>query len=215
MTLTTQWLGDVPVLQTSNPANVHIILVAPLFEEANRMRRFLADLMRGIETKGFAASLPDLPGMGEYPPIEKGATEKAIHTALSDVACRLREAGSKIVVASFRGGSLFDHVVNAQCYWRFSPETGARLLKTTERTEGGIDIAKNNFHASFLKTLRTMEPRPLAPLRTARLSTERGEADTHLHGPALWRWAEPGQAPELASQCVENLADWIAQCAVS
>src|SRR3546814_6195196 len=42
-----------------------IVIVLPLFEEANRTRRTLVLAMRALAADGFAAVLPDLPGQNE------------------------------------------------------------------------------------------------------------------------------------------------------
>src|SRR3546814_16734741 len=42
-----------------------IVIVPPLFEEANRTRRTLVLAMRALAADGFAAVLPDLPGPNE------------------------------------------------------------------------------------------------------------------------------------------------------
>src|SRR3546814_11084271 len=42
-----------------------ILIVPPLFEEANRTRRTLVLAMRALAAEGFAALLPDLPGQNE------------------------------------------------------------------------------------------------------------------------------------------------------
>ena len=42
-----------------------ILIVPPLFEEANRTRRTLVLTMRALAAQGFAAILPDLPGQNE------------------------------------------------------------------------------------------------------------------------------------------------------
>ena len=48
------------------PASGPTIMILPsLFEEANRMRRILVEVMRGLVASGLASALPDLPGTNE------------------------------------------------------------------------------------------------------------------------------------------------------
>jgi hypothetical protein len=61
--------------------------------------------------------------------------------------------------------------------------------------------------------LAAATPNPVAPLRTARLATDRGEADIRIDGPALWRRSEPGSSAVLAEGLAADLHAWSRTCA--
>lgn len=189
-----------------------VLLLQPLFEEANRFRRTLALCMRALGDLGIASILPDLPGTGEsLTPIDavRMADWQDHVRALCDEA---RPTG----IASFRGGSLLDDM-GLPC-WRFAPETGARLIRDLERVRAASRsgdtgaYAGHRLSAAFVEELRAMALHPAPRLRTVRLEGDAQPADLVLPGAPLWRRAEPGEDPELALAMARDIADWVAQC---
>src|SRR3546814_2798116 len=73
-------------IDPAGTSSATILIVPPLFEEANRTRRTLVLAMRALAAEGFAALLPDLPGQNEsqVPLIEAALTRW--HGAIADVA---------------------------------------------------------------------------------------------------------------------------------
>src|SRR3546814_309386 len=51
----------------AGPPRATVLIVPPLFEEANRTRRTLVLAMRALAAEGLSALLPDLPGQNESP----------------------------------------------------------------------------------------------------------------------------------------------------
>src|SRR3546814_19861715 len=80
-----------------------ILIVPPLFEEANRTRRTLVLAMRALAAEGFAALLPDLPGQNEsqVPLIEADLTRW--HGAIAAGAGGVE---GQVICAWLRGGAL-------------------------------------------------------------------------------------------------------------
>ncbi|HWT42435.1 MAG TPA: hypothetical protein VN152_07290, partial [Sphingopyxis sp.] len=101
-----------------------ILIVPPLFEEANRTRRTLVLAMRALATDGFAAWLPDLPGQNEslvpLAHVDLARWQEALAKVAADV-------DGPVIIASVRGGALIDHRAEAAAWWRLAPVGGASL----------------------------------------------------------------------------------------
>lgn len=202
-----------------------ILILPPLFEEMNRTRAFIAALMRGLAVRGFGCWLPDLPGTGESERILADCSWKDWQEAVRDAFVGVTAAsGGPPLVAAIRGGCLLDEVVPASCRWWFAPVEGtslardlarSSLVKDESRAADVLDFAGYTMSASLFAALEAARPTALAPLRTARLDSDRGEADLKLPGPALWRRSEPGNAPELAEALAADLATWSRECVAS
>ncbi len=190
---------------------LQIIIIEPLFEEKNRCRRLLSSVMRGLANNGIGSVLPDLPGTGESLLDISAVSFDDWQDALKAVVDAIKPE----VVASLRGGALLDGAVAAKGCWRFAPETGARIARDLRRTRlsGSALYAGHAISDSFLNALESAIPCPLVPLRTLRLESDAGDADTRVAGTPLWRRAEPGDDPELAAKLVADLTDWVKQCA--
>ena len=190
---------------------LQIIVIQPLFEEANRCRRLLVSVMRGLAANGIGSALPDLPGTGESLADIHGVAFSDWQEALSAVVETVRPA----VIASLRSGVLLDGGLPAKGHWRFAPETGKRIVRDLRRTQlsGSALYAGHAISDAFLAALEVAPIAPLAPLHTLRLESDAGDADAKIAGSPLWRRAEPGDDPELAAALVADLTDWVTQCA--
>lgn len=196
----------------------HVLLLQPMFGELNRCRRLMRDVMRSLARRGIGSSLPDLPGTGESPrPLAECSWEDWID------AVAAAQGDARLHLASIRGGALLDSVVKAASRWRLTPVAGSALLRDLERAqaitnvengpEASHQLAGYRLSSSLREGLAAAEPLPATPLRTARLEGDAGASDATFVGPALWRRAEPGAAPELAEAIAADIADWIERCA--
>lgn len=207
-----------------------ILIVAPLFEEANRMRRTLVLAMRALAAEGFAALLPDLPGQNESLAPFEGVDLTRWQAALADVAATI---DGPVLVASVRGGALIDHRVGAAGWWRLAPVGGASLLRTLMRARVSADreagllssleslhddgktaallLAGNRFSPTMIAELGSAEVQPVAPLRTVNL----GSGDDAIAGTPLWLRAEPGEDAAMASAIAADIAAWSMTCGIS
>jgi hypothetical protein len=194
-----------------------ILVLQPLFDEANRCRRTISLMMRALASRGIGTTLPDLPGLGEsLVPLAETRWEDW-SAAVSAWAEEIRP----VAIAAFRGGALLDSVPGLTAHWRFAPETGARIVRDLERTRltstaadkdvlGGHKLAP-----AFISTLRTADLAPHDRVRTVRPDSDAADADLHVPGTPLWRRAEPGEDAALAESLADDLAQWIHQCAAS
>lgn len=207
-----------------------ILVVPPLFEEANRTRRTLILAMRALAARGFTALLPDLPGQNEsLVPLAEVDLDRW-RTALADVAATI---DTPLIVASVRGGALIDHRVRADGWWRLAPVGGASLLRTLLRARVAADreaghessleslqvvarrepllLAGNRLSPAMIAQLGEAAVEPVAPLRTVAL----GVGADKISGTPLWLRAEPGEDAALATAIAADIADWSAACGIS
>ena len=190
---------------------IQLLVIEPLFEEANRCRRLIATILRGLEAENVSARIAELPGTGE--------------SLMDIVDVRLDDWRSAIAaypatyIASFRGGAIFDEASKAKHHWRFSPETGERIVRDLRRAT--LASAQSQLFAghaldeSFLGDLAAARPAEFDHCRTVGLASDHSSADLKLTGSALWRRAEPGEDSELAQAIVADLLDWMKQCDAS
>lgn len=194
-----------------------IIIIEPLFEEANRCRQLITELMRQLHAKGIGTVLPDLPGTGESL-TEIATVRLADWQAAMAAVC---EVVAPVGIASLRGGALLDGGPGATPVWRFAPETGARIVRDLKRTQlTGSDgtnslFAGHRLSEAFLDELASATLATGAPVRTLRLESDAAEADANVVGGPLWRRAEPGEDNALAAQLAEDLCTWVQTCAAA
>ncbi|UKK85689.1 hypothetical protein L7H23_06170 [Sphingopyxis sp. BSN-002] len=205
-----------------------VLILPPLFDEANRLRRTLVLAMRALAADGFAAVLPDLPGQNESLVAPDAVDLAQWQDALADVAASL---DGPVVVASFRGGALIDHRAKAAAWWRLAPVGGASLLRTMMRArvaadrEAGIEssldslqeaaktapllLAGNALSPAMVAQLGSAEAQPVEPLRSIGLGAD------GIAGTPLWLRAEPGEDAAMASEIAADIAAWSTTCGIS
>lgn len=222
MSLEIRWLAGLPILENSLDQRLIFLILQPLFEEANRMRRTLALMARALDRRGIGIVLPDLPGMGEHPLSGVRVRASDIETAMATLIDALSLDKRPILVAGFRAGCLFDAIPGTAAHWRFAPEPGHRLVRTLMRTEAPEESSPTHAFVNGQLVSRAflddLSQRPLpdpARLRTLRLSTDKAEADRHVEASPLWRHAEPGEDPVLAELLAEDLLMWATTCGIS
>lgn len=205
-----------------------VMLVPPLFDEMNRMRKMLVDVMRSLESFEVGSFLPDLPGTNESLIALEQVTLSDWQKAIQ--ACAQQHYISHI--ASFRGGTLTVTATQA-AHWTFSPVKGATLVRTMLRTRvaadresglttsladltaqagaGPLELAGNIIGSELFAQLNAAEIPDLKNQRIVRLESENKPGDIQIPGSALWLRAEPGDDPVLSSAIAEDIAGWIAQ----
>ncbi len=207
-----------------------ILLIPPLFDEMNRMRRMMIDVMRLLDSKNIGSVLPDLPGTNEslFP---ADLTSLAIwRNAL--LAC-LTQYSSTLSIAAFRGGCLIDSFADDVRTWRFSPVKGQVLLRTMMRTRiasdkeaglstdmaqitaeargGSVNLAGNSIGSALFSELEEATPTSLENVHTVQLESSTRAADAKLPGSALWLRAEPGEDLLLSGVIADSLAAWVSE----
>ena len=205
-----------------------ILIVPPLFEEANRTRRTLVLAMRALATEGFAAWLPDLPGQNEslvpLAHVDLARWQEALAKVAADV-------DGPVIIASVRGGALIDHQAKAAAWWRLAPVGGASLLRTLMRARVSADreagltsslesfqeqaqtapllLAGNLLSPAMVGGLGTSEAQAVAPLRSIGLGAD------GIAGTPLWLRAEPGEDSAMAAVIAADISVWSKTCGIS
>jgi len=200
-----------------------ILFLPPLFEEMNRTRWLVAEIMRNLAGGGYSCWLPDLPGTGESERRLDECSWDHWRRAAERAAAFVTEAAGRVpLVAGLRGGCLFDDAIADACHWRFAPVPGSSLerdltrstlIAPAEQVGEIMDLAGYAVPQHLLAALREAVPHSVLQLRTVRLESDRADADEKVAGPALWRRSEPGTSPELADFLAADIGLWSRQCA--
>lgn len=191
-----------------------ILFVAPLFEEMNRTRALIADVMRLLAALGHGCWLPDISGTGESLRALGDVQWSDWRHDVTSACAYVAEKASQPLIASLRGGALLDDAAAGSGWWRFSSADGASLTRDMVRAGlAGVEWAGYAPSDALKADLAAATPALVAPLRTARLATDRAPADGRLDGPALWRRSEPGHSDELAEAIAADIHAWSRACA--
>lgn len=190
------------------------ILAAPaLFEEANRTRTMLLDVLRRLAGRGFACALPDLPGQGESLLPSAAANLTSWRHAFAAAASSLP---GPVHVVAIRGGALVDTDAAVASRWHLAPVTGADLVRELRRIQhaaGSDDYSGNTIPDPAIALLEGATPAATRAVRVVRLDTDPRPADHRFSAAPLWRASEPGTDPALQAVLADNIAEWIATCA--
>jgi hypothetical protein len=203
-----------------------LLIIPPLFDEMNRVRRVLVTAMRALGAQGVSCLLPDLPGTNESQAALSAQSLDSWKASMVAVAQRMKATH----IASIRGGTLLDGLCPELPHWRLAPVSGGSLLKTMLRTriagdkEAGVTtsmddlmlvaqsaplaLAGSQLGPSMVAQLVTAEPAPLPRLRSLTL----GEGPDQLVGSALWLRTEPQDDPDMAMALCAELDRWSASC---
>jgi len=198
-----------------------ILIVPPLFEEMNRVRRMILQAMRELAGRGISTALPDLPGTNES---RADLAEQDLDTWRAAVAAAAAQIGATHI-ASVRGGALIDDRAPLP-RWRLAPVKGSSLVKAMLRTriagdkEAGIvstseqliasaqhaplELAGNLIGAAMLASLDKAEPILAGEIR----EVSPGDVD----GTAIWLRAEPQDDPAMSLAIAADLDRWSASC---
>jgi hypothetical protein len=192
-----------------------VLAAPPLFEEANRTRAAIADVLRRLAARGIAGALPELPGMGESLLPTEAVTLADWRTAFRAAAEALP---GPVHVMAWRGGALVDRDAPVASRWWLAPLPGAEVMRDLRRVRaaGGGDLyAGNALSDAMIAQLDAAELPPSAhgAHRIVRLESDPRDADSKVAGRPLWRAAEPGTDAALQAALAEDIAGWIATCA--
>lgn len=204
-----------------------ILLVPPLFDEMNRMRKMLVDVMHSLEALDIGSFLPDLPGTNESLVALETVTLSDWQNAVK--ACAQQNDISHI--ASFRGGVLAVAGLPSASHWIFNPVKGATLLRTMLRTKvasdkesgfstslaeltsraeaGPLELAGNIVGSDLFKQLNSTGIPALAKQRIVRLDSDNKPCDGQIQGSALWLRAEPDEDPAMSASIAQDINEWL------
>lgn len=203
-----------------------ILIIPPLFDEMNRMRRVLVSAMRILAGRGVSTVLPDLPGCNES---EMPLEQQDLNSWRDAMSAAAQNFGATHI-ASLRGGCLIDDGPSALPHWRLAPVNGGSLLKNLLRTriagdkeagiennmesllesgrKAAIELAGNRIGPAMIASLEMAEPAHIDNITHCEL----GGAEGQIKGSALWLRAEPQDDPEMAASLADRLDKWSASC---
>lgn len=222
--------GREAVLRFGPDRGTTLLVMQPLFEEANRTRRTLVEVMRILGNEfGISSALPDLPGTGD-------SMVPTVEVRFDDWAEAIAACGAAlpqpVLTLSIRGGALLDRFAGTAHRWRLSPQSGQRLLrdmlrstalssdfKVTEIEEQAratpTMLAGNLLHPDLFAALHDAEPDTGVSTRTVGIAGEAGTFDYEIAAVPLWRRAEPGEDPQLVAALTDELLSWVNRCVAS
>lgn len=205
-----------------------LLILPPLFDEANRVRHLMVETARALSGHGIASLMPDLPGCNESPVLLDRASISLWQAAL--IACA-EQLGPVSHVAAIRGGSLLDGALGDVPRWRLAPVKGGQLLRTMLRTKmasdreagitsssdalmelartQGIELAGNSLSPCMIRELDAASPSDGSAVRLARFADDPLDADARIAGAPLWLRAEPAHDPAMAQSIAADLAAWM------
>jgi exosortase A-associated hydrolase 1 len=215
--------GEECALAFDRGREARLLVLPALFDEANKLRRFTAEVMRRLDAAGIDSFLPDLPGCNEsLAPLDE------------QTLAGWREAAEAAAVhfgathgLSIRGGALCEP--SALPALRYSPATGSSLLRAmlrarilaskeagiaeerealTERGRSeGIELAGYRFGPQLIRELATAEPSGGVALANI--------AQGDVGGAGLWLRAEPDHSPKQADALAGIVADVVTRTSTS
>lgn len=204
-------MADEMALSFDQHRRWRLLIVPALFEEANRLRRFIVEVMRRLDNAGVDSFLPDLPGCNESLQPLESQTPEIWRAGIAAAASHFRASH----VLGVRGGALLmPHDLPG---WRYAPIGAANVLRqllrarivasreagSAETQEAllatglkiGLELCGYRLGAEFLRQFQALEPTEEAQLWNI-------EQDM-LGGSGLWLRAEAsedrGQADALAA----------------
>lgn len=201
-----------------------LLIIPPLFDEMNRMRRVCTSAMRALAARDVSSVLIDLPGCNESLAPQERQSLLSWQSAANACADQL----SVTHIASIRGGALVDGIRPDLPHWRLAPVKGASLLKTMIRTriagekEAGITVTEAQLMEQAATDIIELAGNRLGPAMVAQLAVAQPAMLTHLTerklgediaGSPLWLRAEPQDDAAFAAAIAEDLDRWSASCA--
>ena len=207
---------------------LRLLILPPLFDEANRVRHLMVECARALAELGIASVIPDLPGCNESPVPLEHASISLWQAAL--IACA-EQLGPVSHVASIRGGALIDGALGDLPRWRLAPVKGGQLLRTMLRTRiasdreagitsssdglmetartQGIELTGNCLSPCMIRELDSAAPAGSSAIRLVRFADDPLEADGRITGAPLWLRAEPAHDPAMATAMAADMAAWM------
>jgi hypothetical protein len=200
-----------------------ILIVPPLFDEMNRVRRMLVQTMRMLAAQGCGSILPDFPGYNES--LAKLEAQD-LASWRSAVAAAAEQLGATYV-AAIRGGALLDDALPDLPHWRLAPVKGQSLLKAMIRTriagakEEGVALTEAGLMAEAMAGPVSFAGNVLSPSMVAQLAEavpaeysnvfERRLGED-VEGSTLWLRAEPQDDAAMSASIASDWAIWSQSC---
>jgi hypothetical protein len=107
--------------------DTRLLVIPPLFEEANKLRRQIVEIMRRLDDAGIDSVLPDLPGCNESRAL---LAQQTLEGWRAGAAAAAEHFGATHVL-SVRGGALLRPA--GLPGWDYAPQDGPKILRAMVR----------------------------------------------------------------------------------
>jgi len=104
-----------------------LLVIPPLFEEANKLRHLLVEVLRRLDASGIDSFVPDLPGCNES---RAHLAEQTLDTWRTATAAAAEHFGVSAVL-TVRGGALLRPA--GRPGWDYAPQDGPKVLRSMVR----------------------------------------------------------------------------------
>ena len=213
-------LGREQIVRIGDGDGPRLLIVPPLFDEHNKMRRTLVMAMRGLAARGIDSALPDITGQNE-------SIVPLTSCQYSDWKSAISRAASAVQathVAAIRSACLLDAGLSHLLRWRHLPLAGDRIVTHLIRTQLASDKAAGRassrqdfegqdegatLHLSGF-TLNGAMVTALQGATPAPLENPHDRLVEGSLGPALWLRAEPSESAEFSATLAMHWAEWMA-----
>ncbi len=206
--------GDEYALAFDRGRTRRVMVLPALFDEANKLRHFTAEVMRRLDAVGIDTFLPDLPGCNESLAPLEAQTLADWRIAAANAAAHF----GATEVLSIRAGALTEPT--GLPVWRYAPATGASVLRALLRARviaskeagreesrealleagraEGLELAGYRLGPALIRELERAEPSGGAALANI--------AQGDVGGAGLWLRAEPDHDPAQAQALASLIA---------
>ncbi len=218
------WSGGREAMLRFGPDDGPVVIAAlPLFEEANRTRAVVVDVLRRLAEHGIGGALPDLPGTGDSLIETADATLADWRAAFAAAAATL---SGPVHMVAWRGGALVAAGVSAASQWYLAPVGGADVLRDLRRAQSASgdthSFAGNRLSPTLIEELEAatcltsvrpelVEGRPASITGADRKSSGRtstGSAGTDLGPSSLIRTVRLDTDPRPADRKLPGRPLW-------
>ena len=211
--------GEEHALCFDSGRTFRVLVIPPFFDDANKLRRTLCEVMRRLDLAGFDSVMPDLPGQNESLQPLTAQTLPGWQTAAADAA----ENWQVTHVLSVRSGALAAPA--SLPGWRYAAQDGARLLRNLIRARllTGQEAGMNETRDDLMKQGRehgltlsgwAIGPEMFQQLELATPEPAATQMDINqglVGGGAPWLRAEPDDDPQQADALAAAIAVTLAE----
>ncbi len=198
-----------------HPGRPCVLVIPPLFDEHNKFRRQIIEIMRLLDDLEIGSAMPDLPGWNESTALLAQQSVGVWQAAMGAAASHCEATH----VLTFRAGVIF--APPSLPGWAYAPQTGAKQLRSMIRAqviaarEAGADESSDTLMQSARESGMVLAGWDLG----AQLVRELEQADevslgslteitqSELGGRGLWLRAEPDEDPEQAAALATLVAE--------
>jgi len=217
------------VMMPDNP-KFRLLLIPPLFEEANKLRHFLVRLMVSLAADhDIGTILPDLPGTLESP---QSLEDQTIYSWQNAIGTVHRSFEPISHIATFRGGCQLGVNIENTPQWQFTPMNAYQQMRTLARAQLASEREAGNDPQSLGNMLKALEDEgghligyEISPAMaqslevtrkfvddaayTVRLKGDNKAANSKIAGSPLWLRSEPGFDEQMMRSTSDNIANWV------